>query len=147
MKKMSALCLSMLLIANLTAVPAVAADYRAPLVTETQGEAAPFSLAVTSTVAEIYSSGTTVSVGASARYPTSYTAKIYVYVERSSNNSSWGSSTYVGSGSGSGGSVSFSGSKSVKSGYYYRAKVTVTVYNGSSLVESVTFTSSSTYVG
>ena len=89
MKKISALCLSMLLMANLTAVPAVAADYKAPWVIETQGQVAPFNLAVTSTVAEIYSSGTTVSVGASARYPTSYTAKIYVYVERSSNNSSW----------------------------------------------------------
>ena len=99
----------------------------------------PYYLTIYNPNAIASRSGSYIFGDVSASYYTGYTAKMTVTVQRSTNEINWTKAGSMGTVNGSNGKVSLSGDYPAISGYYYRLEATVTVYDGGSVVETLTF--------
>lgn len=102
----------------------------------------PYYLTIYNPNTYISRSGNSIYGNVSASYYAGYTAKMSVTVQRSTDKVNWLKAGSLGTVNGSNGEVSLNGDFPAISGYYYRLAATVTVYDGSTVVESLTFYSS-----
>ncbi len=149
MKKFLSILCAMAVAGSVVSIPCFAEETmeNEPVELSSDYEIAPYYISISSISPSIIAYGSGVGVSVSCYYASSCTAKMTVNLQRSSNNSSWSKTMGFGTTSGSGGSVSMSDSASVNSGYYYRVQAIVTIYNGSSVVETATQYSNSVYIG
>lgn len=98
--------------------------------------------------ASVQNVGTTIEGSAYASIRSGYTGVVKLYIQRSSNGTTW--SNYYTSQSfslGDGAKDYFEIiKKSVSMGYYYRTKATISVYSSGALVESTTAFSNAIYI-
>lgn len=156
MKKMISTLCAVMLMGSMLSIPAAAEEISLDNLSEpdfgatalvSDSEITPYYVAINSIFMDISNSGNTVYAWADCNFLSGYTAKMTVNLQKSSNGSSWQKTLGFGTVSGSKGSVSVDDSATVSSGYYYRIQATITVYDGNTVIESVTKYSSSVYIG
>ena len=99
----------------------------------------PYNLAIYNPRADCWQVGNSVSGYVTASYYSKYTAKMSVSVQRTTDEINWSKAGSLGTVSGYNGELSLDGDYPAVSGYYYRLEATVTVYDGGSVVETLTF--------
>ncbi len=101
--------------------------------------ASPYYVTIYNPRADCIRSGNYINGYIIAYYDSTYTAKMSVTVQRSTDKVDWLKAGSLGTVNGINGKLSLSGDFPAISGYYYRLAATVTVYDGSTVVESLTF--------
>lgn len=139
MKKTICILCAMLTARVLSAFPCLAADEIVCFVQESSQTISPYYVGITNPYAMISRSGSYIFGDVSASYYAEYTAKMSVVVQRSTDEINWSKAGSLGNVSGYNGKLSLRGDYPAVSGYSYRLAATVTVYDGSSVVESLTF--------
>lgn len=99
----------------------------------------PYNLTIWGTKAICYKNNSKVSGSVVASYEPNYTAQMSVTVQRSTDEIHWTNAGSLGTVTGSNGKLTLSDDYPAQSGYYYQLKATVTVYNGGTVAESITF--------
>lgn len=122
--------------------PCLAADQMNGSYENIEGTEVPYNLAIYNPRADCWREENSVSGYVTANYYSEYTAQMTVNVQRSTDKVNWLKAGSLGTVSGTNGKLSLSGDFPAISGYYYRLAATVTVYDGSTVVESLTFYSS-----
>lgn len=122
--------------------PCVAADDIKASVSSLTGNVTPYYLSIYNPDAVVWRSGSSIVGYAQASYNTMYDATISVIVQRSPDRINWSKAGSFGTENGYNGDIYIESSYPAVSGYYYRLEATVTVYDGGSVVESLTFHSS-----
>lgn len=156
MKKIISILCALMLAGSTLSLTAAAEDFSPESLSEpnfeqmaplSDSEITPYYLAIHSIFVNISNSGRTVYASADCNFLSGYTTKMTVNLQKSSNGSSWLKTLGFGTASSSDGEVSLNDSATVSSGYYYRVQATITVYDGNTVIESVTKYSSSVYIG
>ena len=119
--------------------PCMAADDFKVSVSSLTGNVTPYYLSIYNSDAVVWRSGNSIVGYAQVSYNTIYDATISVIVQRSTDRINWLKAGSFGTENGYNGDIYIEGSYPTVSGYYYRLEATVTVYNGGSVVESLTF--------
>ncbi len=139
MKKTIGILCAMLAASMMTLTPCLAADEMICFEQESSQTISPYYVGITNPFAIISRSESYIYGSVSASYYAGYTAKLSVTVQRSRDGMSWSKAGSLGTVNGGSGKVSLSDNYPTVSGYSYRLEATVTVYDGGSVVESLTF--------
>ena len=139
MKKAISIFGAMLIAGAMTVSPCMAKDDFAPYELFQENNTAPYNLVITNNKANLNHLGNSIHGSVYAFYDVNYTAKMSVIVQRSTNEINWSKAGSLGTVSGYDGELSLDGYYPAVSGYYYRLEATVTVYDGGSVVETLTF--------
>lgn len=139
MKKAISILFAMLVAGTMSVSPCMAKDNVSFFELSQRNNIVPYNLAITDNTANLNRLGNRIYGSAYAEYNLKYTAQMTVNVQRSTDKVNWLKAGSLGTVNGINGKLSLSGDFPAISGYYYRLAATVTVYDGSTVVESLTF--------